>query len=89
MPCGDGPLTAGGQQVSALQIESELLYFRKHHGAAGLVAYVLLAWASDFINASKGVIKGRGLGALKSIGRHALALGAALVKTRLGTAPTR
>ena len=85
----DGPLTAGGQQVSALQIESELLYFRKHHGAAGLAAYVLLAWASDFITASKGLIKGRGLGALKSIGQHALALGATLVKTRLGTVPTR
>ena len=85
----DGPLTAGGQQVSALQIESELLYFRKHHGAAGLAAFVLLAWASDFINASKGLIKGRGLGTLRPIAQHALALGATLVKTRLGTAPTR
>ena len=85
----DGPLTAGGQQVSALQIESELLYFRKHHGAAGLAAFVLLAWASDFINASKGLIKGRGLGTLRPIAQHALALGATLVKTRLGTARTR
>ena len=85
----EGPVTASGQQISALQIESELLYFRKHHGVAGLVTFVLLAWLSDFIDASKGLLKGRGLPALKAISQHAQAIGATLLKTRLGTAPTR
>jgi N-acetylglucosaminyl-diphospho-decaprenol L-rhamnosyltransferase len=29
-----GALTGGGRQISAMQIESELLYHRKHHGSA-------------------------------------------------------
>ncbi len=38
----DGELTSGGRQLSALQVESELLYFRKHHGFAGALAALLL-----------------------------------------------
>jgi N-acetylglucosaminyl-diphospho-decaprenol L-rhamnosyltransferase len=85
----EGPLTPGGQQISALQIESEMLYFRKHNGIKGVVTYVLLAWLSDFIDASKGLIKGRGLLGLKVIGQNARAVGSTLFKTRLGTTPTR
>ena len=33
-----GPLDPVSRQISALQIESELLYFRKHHGLAGCVS---------------------------------------------------
>jgi GT2 family glycosyltransferase len=32
----DGEITESGRQISALQIESELLFFRKHHGRIGL-----------------------------------------------------
>lgn len=85
----DGPVTAGGQQISALQIESELLYFRKHQGAAGLATYVLLAWLADAINAGKAIVKGRGFAAVRAIGDHALAIGTTLRKTQLGTEPTR
>jgi N-acetylglucosaminyl-diphospho-decaprenol L-rhamnosyltransferase len=85
----EGPLTAGGQQISALQIESEMLYFRKHNGIRGVVTYVLLAWLSDFIDASKGLIKGRGWAALKVIGKNAAAVGATVLKTHLGNTPTR
>ena len=38
----DGELTAGGRQLSALQVESELLYFRKQHGLGGLIGGVFL-----------------------------------------------
>ena len=85
----EGPLTAGGQQISELQVESELLYFRKHNGLVGLLAFVLLAWLSDLVNAVKALIRGHGLGAIKSIGKHAHVLGCTLLRTRLGTAPTR
>ena len=85
----DGPLTASGQQISAMQIESELLYFRKHQGVAGLAAFVLLAWLADAINAAKALVKGRGFPAVRAIGDHALAIGSKLRKTRFGTAPTR
>lgn len=38
----DGQLTQAGRQISILQIESELLYFRKHYGIAGVSAAVIL-----------------------------------------------
>ena len=85
----DGPVTAGGQQISTLRIESELLYFRKHHGVAGLGSFVLLAWMSDLINAFKGSVKGHSPRTLKTIGQHSLALGSTLLRTRLGTRSTR
>ncbi|MEO5698046.1 MAG: glycosyltransferase family 2 protein [Burkholderiaceae bacterium] len=85
----EGPLTPGGQQISALQIESELLYFRKHYGRMGLAAFVVLVLASDVINAAKGLIRGRGRQAIKSMADHSRAFFATLFRTRLGTVPTR
>jgi N-acetylglucosaminyl-diphospho-decaprenol L-rhamnosyltransferase len=35
-------LTSAGRQVARLQIESELLYFRKHYGLPGLIASISL-----------------------------------------------
>jgi N-acetylglucosaminyl-diphospho-decaprenol L-rhamnosyltransferase len=85
----DGPVTAGGQQISALQIESELLYFRKHHGVLGVWGFVALTCLGDAINGVKGVLKGRGFAALQSAAQHARALCGTFSKTRFGTAPTR
>lgn len=85
----DGPVTAGGQQISALRIESDLLYFRKNHGLIGLTNFVLLTWLSDLVIAAKELIKGRGSRAVKAIGQHSLALGSALQETHLKTKPTR
>ena len=38
----DAALTSAGRQIERLQIESELLYFRKHYGLPGLMASVFL-----------------------------------------------
>jgi N-acetylglucosaminyl-diphospho-decaprenol L-rhamnosyltransferase len=85
----DGPVTAGGQQISALQIESELLYFRKHYGALGVWGFVALTCLGDAINGAKGLIKGQGFAAFQSAAQHARALCGTFSKTRFGTAPTR
>jgi GT2 family glycosyltransferase len=82
----DGPVTASGQQISMLQIESELLYFRKHHGVAGVTAYVVLSWLTDLVNAAKSLVRRRAPGPWRE---HAAALAAALHRTRLGSVPTR
>src|SRR4051812_5167964 len=44
----EGPLT-DGRQISAQQIESELLYFRKHYGRAGLLSALMLTLLGDAI----------------------------------------
>ncbi|MET0544036.1 MAG: glycosyltransferase family 2 protein [Variovorax sp.] len=49
-----------GRQISALQVESELLYMRKHFGRRGLCWHVLLVMLGDIILAGKDLLKGRG-----------------------------
>jgi N-acetylglucosaminyl-diphospho-decaprenol L-rhamnosyltransferase len=85
----DGPVTSGGQQISALQIESELLYFRKHYGLTGVTGFVLLACLTGLINATKSLLKGRGVAVVKTAITHAGAVCGAFFKTRYGSVPTR
>ena len=57
----DANLTASGRQISELQIESELLYFRKHYGFRGVLASVFLSGLAAMIMGAKSVIsKGKG-----------------------------
>ncbi|HEY0822299.1 MAG TPA: glycosyltransferase family 2 protein [Ramlibacter sp.] len=51
------------RQVSALQVESEVLYMRKHFGRAGLGAHLALVLLGDAILACKDLLKGHGPGA--------------------------
>jgi len=53
----DAELTSGGRQISALQIESALLYYRKHHGLAGLWLGIVLTAVGDALLATKWVLK--------------------------------
>ena len=49
----DSTLTQAGRQISGLQVESELLYFRKHYGVVGLALSLVLSSLADIILASK------------------------------------
>ena len=85
----DGVLTAAGQQISTLQIESELLYFRKHYGAIGLAGFVLLSWLADGVKVIKWLMKRHTFHGLRTVTDHAAAVASLLVKTAWGTLPTR
>ena len=54
-----GKLTDSGRQLSALQVESELLYFRKHYGLRGIAMRLLLVMLGDVILVLKDFVKGR------------------------------
>jgi len=84
-----GELTASGRQISALQIESELLYFRKHHGWAGLALHMLLVTLGDLILALKAMLKGRGRAAIAACWQHARITWGLLLDTHFATRPTR
>jgi N-acetylglucosaminyl-diphospho-decaprenol L-rhamnosyltransferase len=75
-----------GSQLSALQIESELLYYRKQYGLAGFIAALALGIASDAINGLKRLV-GRARGT-NPFAWSVLALPLSL-RTRLGTRATR
>jgi GT2 family glycosyltransferase len=85
----DATLSSGGRQIEALQIESELLYFRKNHGLATVVGNVILVTLADLIDAIKGLIRRRPADAGIGHVRHALAAWTALFRTALGARPTR
>lgn len=83
-----GDVTPGGRQIEALQIESELLYFRKNHGLPAVLANVALTLAGDAIQVMKRLLKGRppAPGAYWNHARLVLSL---FQRTRWGTHPTR
>jgi GT2 family glycosyltransferase len=85
----DAELTASSRQISALQIESELLYFRKHAGALGCAAHVLLTSIAFLPMSAKALLRP---GLRQSIGhalRHLSAMWRLAFQTRWGTCPTR
>jgi N-acetylglucosaminyl-diphospho-decaprenol L-rhamnosyltransferase len=84
-----GELSTAGRQLSALQIESEMLYFRKHHGFPGLAWHMFLVTLGDLILSVKHVLKRRGLPAMRSNWHHMMLSWRLLFQTRLATRPTR
>lgn len=84
-----GEITQSGRQLSALQVESELLYFRKNHGLFGVLADISLSLAADALRAAKQVLKGNGVDGARSAWQHSSLLLKLCLRTRLGAAPTR
>jgi N-acetylglucosaminyl-diphospho-decaprenol L-rhamnosyltransferase len=84
-----GELNAASRQISTLQIESELLYFRKHHGLLGLAAHMLLVSLGDLILALKALLKGRGWAVMGTCWQHARVTWALLRDTKFASQPTR
>jgi hypothetical protein len=82
---GESAKTAGvaltsGNQISELQMESELLYFRKQHGLVGLLQFAAFALIADVVNLTRTLIKSKNWPNTKSIAtRWKL-----LFKTRFG-----
>jgi len=85
----DNEITARGRQISVLQIESELLYLRKHHGMWGLVAAVLLSNLADVLVGVKTFMKTARAAGLRAGWRHSATMYALLRRTAGGTRPTR
>ena len=53
----DGDITSGGRQIEIIQIESELLYFRKNHGASAVLLNVILHTVADLMIFLKELLK--------------------------------
>ena len=85
----DSAITDAGRQISALQIESALLYYRKHHGRRGLWVNVALTTLSDVILAGKWVLRRRSLNGLAAFWRHTVTTWSLLWRTGWAQRPTR
>lgn len=85
----DGQLTSAGKQISALQVESELLYFRKHHGFSGVFSSVLLSTLTDLALVLKYSTWRDDPERRRVEAGHLKSLWSLFLRTRLGTRPTR
>lgn len=85
----DSDLTASGKQISALQVESELLYFRKHFGPAGVLVSVLSSSLADGAMALKQLLRRRESRRIGALWTHFAMLWNLVARTRLGNRPTR
>lgn len=83
----DGTVTKSGRQLQALQIESELLYFRKNHGVLALIADIFLIGVSDAVNALR-VLLGRSKSS-SGVFQRTILVFSLLYPTRFATRPTR
>lgn len=84
----DGSVTNSGKQLSVLQAESELLYFRKNHGLFTCLQHVLLVILADIIQFLKDVIKFRWRFNSYFFSVSRLTITSA-IKTRIGSVPFR
>lgn len=85
----EGQLTNVGRQISALQIESELLYFRKHHGVMGVLAAALLTAMADFLVAGSALVHRLDTTRLRAASRHTWLVLKLLVQTGCASRATR
>ena len=85
----DAAITGAGRQISALQIESSLLYYRKHHGLAGVFASLALSTLGDAVLVLKWVLRRRTLRGAATFLRHAAETWSLLRRTHWASRPTR
>jgi len=85
----EGEITQSGRQLEALQVESELLYFRKNHGVAGVWMNVLLTTLADAIIVLKRLLKRRSPVGFDVYAKHCALGWSLLSRTRWGMRPTR
>jgi len=85
----DGAVSQTGRQVSAIQMESELLYFRKTRGLPGVLLDVMLTVLAISINGLKRLRKLRSLDDLAAHAKQVLLVLSLFRRTGFGSRPTR
>jgi N-acetylglucosaminyl-diphospho-decaprenol L-rhamnosyltransferase len=85
----EGEITSSGRQIESLQLESELLYFRKNHGLFTVLVNVLLISLADVLQTLKEMFKRKRSKNCCVHMSHLLSLWKLFFETRLGRQPTR
>lgn len=85
----DSAITKGGRQIESIQIESELLYFRKNHGAFAAFSNVILHTLADFIVPFKRFLKCKRVVGWHDHWMHANLIWSIYKKTSFGCLPLR
>jgi N-acetylglucosaminyl-diphospho-decaprenol L-rhamnosyltransferase len=84
-----GVLSQSGQQISALQLESELLYFRKHYTFLGVILHLLLVTLANFWSVLADVLKRRSVSGVKPATRNVTGIWKLFFTTKFAKVATR
>jgi GT2 family glycosyltransferase len=82
-------ITKVSRQIAVLEVESELLYFRKCFGLLGLVASVALTACGALLSLAKDILRPAKLGGRREQREKLSIILSLLFPTRWGTRPTR
>jgi N-acetylglucosaminyl-diphospho-decaprenol L-rhamnosyltransferase len=85
----DAPLTRAGRQISKLQVESELLYFRKHYGILGVTCFLALMACGALLSLLKDTVRPAQKARRSAHREHLTTILSRLTPTRWGLTPTR
>ena len=85
----DSTLTSKSAQILELQIESEMLYFRKQYGRAGVWASLVLATIADGVLALKLVLRSRSTRGVGDFVKHSVVSWSLFRRTAWATRSTR
>jgi N-acetylglucosaminyl-diphospho-decaprenol L-rhamnosyltransferase len=85
----EGSISSEGRQIESLNIESELLYFRKNYGMPGVVVHLVLNSLADLIQVFKDIVKLRPAARIFLNVRRSLFVWKMFVRTELASEPTR
>ncbi|MBC7482257.1 MAG: glycosyltransferase family 2 protein [Rhizobacter sp.] len=85
----DSALTSTSAQISELQVESEMLYFRRQYGRSGVWAALLLASIADLVLALKSILRDRSVAAVGGYAKHVLTSWSLFRRTAWATRATR
>ncbi len=85
----EGALTKQSAQLSDLQIESELLYFRKHYGLTGILGTIFLTVFANSLSSFKGLVRRMDFDRASTAMKHTCKVLKVSVNTRLASRATR
>lgn len=85
----EGSITEGSRQLESLQIESQLLYFRKNLGLRAVLACLLLTTLANFVAVLERLVSGKRQVDLRGAWQHTRLVWSLWRRTRWATQPTR
>jgi len=85
----DSEISTHGRQIKSLQIESELLYFRKNHGISGVLTHLLLTTFVNILQVFRNILRLESFEKLTTYVNHSLFVWKMFFRTNLGKKGTR
>lgn len=85
----DSEISAHGRQIKSLQIESELLYFRKNHGIYGVLTHLFLTTLVNIIQVLRNILRLESLDKLMTYVNHSWFVWKMFFRTNYGKKGTR